>query len=121
MARAFRAGIDEKRRIQAPITQRAWKNLNDLRGLTQRSADAESSMGELVKIPALIRIQGENWVFERCDEEVLKSITHKLVIHSSTEKKVIGGTIGIRSALDVAKRMADENGEVVLIQPLISE
>ena len=83
----------------------------------------ERSVGRLVAMAKSNDggIQGENWVFERCDEEVLKSITHKLVIHSSSEKKVIGGTIGIRSALDVAKRMADENGEVVLIQPLISE
>ena len=121
MARAFRAGVEKERRIRAPVTQRAWKNLNDLKGLSERSANAEESMGELVKIPALIRIEGEHWVFERCDADVLKEITHKLVVHSTSEKQVIGGTIGIRSALDVAKRMADEKGEVVLIQPILSE
>ena len=32
MARAFRAGVEKERRIRAPVTQRVWKNLNDLKG-----------------------------------------------------------------------------------------
>jgi len=37
MSRAFRAGIDNNRRIKAPTRQRRWQPLRDLAGLEARS------------------------------------------------------------------------------------
>ena len=81
MSRAFRAGVEKNRRIKAPTRQRRWQPLRDLAGLEARSKTVEQSMGPLVDVPALVRIEDEKWVFERIDENVLHQLTHRLVLH----------------------------------------
>ena len=77
MSRAFRAGVEKNRRIKAPMRQRRWQPLRDLAGLEARTKTIEQSMGPLVDVPALVRIEDEKWVFERIDEQVL----HLSLIH----------------------------------------
>ena len=67
MSRAFRAGVEKNRRIKAPMRQRRWQPLRDLAGLEARTKTIEQTMGPLVDVPALVRIEDEKWVFERID------------------------------------------------------
>ena len=113
-----RAGVDKNRRIKAPTRQRRWQPLRDLAGLEARSKTVEQSMGPLVDVPALVRIEDEKWVFERIDEDVLHQLTHRLVLHEEEGTRTIGATINLASAMQVAKCMAEQEQKIVLIRPM---
>jgi hypothetical protein len=118
MSRAFRAGVEKNRRIKAPTRQRRWQPLRDLAGLEARSRTVEQTMGPLVDVPALVRIEDEKWVFERIDENVLHQLTHRLVLHEEEGTRTIGATINLASAMHVAKCMAEQEQKIVLIRPM---
>ena len=118
MSRAFRAGVEKNRRIKAPTRQRRWQPLRDLAGLEARSRNVEQTMGPLVDVPALVRIEDEKWVFERVDEDVLHQLTHRLVLHEEEGTRTIGATINLASAMHVAKCMAEQEQKIVLIRPM---
>jgi len=118
MGRAFREGIADSRKIDTTIPVRKWRPLDRLRGLTNRTKHIEQSIGPLVDVPAMIRIEDEKWVFERISEEVISQLSHRLVLHSPRGMKTIGATTDISTAVDVAKKMAQKEGKVVLIAPI---
>lgn len=118
MGRAFREGIEASRKIDATTPVRKWRPLDRLRGLTHRTNNIERAMGPLVDVPAMIRIEDEKWVFERISEEVISQLSHRLVLHSPRGMKTIGATTDLSTAVDVAKRMAQKEGKVVLIAPI---
>ena len=118
MSRAFRAGVEKNRRIKAPTRQRRWQPLRDLAGLEARSKTIEQSMGPLVDVPAIVRIEDEKWVFERIDQDVLHQLTHRLVLHEEEGTRTIGATINLASAMQVAKCMAEQEQKIVLIRPM---
>ena len=118
MSRAFRAGVDNNRRIKAPTRQRRWQPLRDLAGLEARTKTVEQSMGPLIDVPALVRIEDEKWVFERIDQEVLHQLTHRLVLHEEEGTRTIGATLNLASAMHVAKCMAEQEQKIVLIRPM---
>ena len=118
MSRAFRAGVEKNRRIKAPTRQRRWQPLRDLAGLEARSRTVGQTMGPLVDVPALVRIEDEKWVFERIDEDVLHQLTHRLVLHEEEGTRTIGATINLASAMHVAKCMAEQEQKIVLIRPM---
>ena len=118
MSRAFRAGVEKNRRIKAPMRKRRWQPLRDLAGLEARTKTIEQSMGPLVDVPALVRIEDEKWVFERIDEQVLHQLTHRLVLHEEQGTRTIGATVNLASAMHVAKCMAEQEQKIVLIRPM---
>ena len=118
MSRAFRAGVEKHRRIKAPTRQRRWQPLRDLAGLEARTKTIEQTMGPLVDVPALVRIEDEKWVFERVDEQTLHQLTHRLVLHEEEGTRTIGATVNLASAMHVAKRMAEQEQKIVLIRPM---
>ena len=118
MSRAFRAGVEKNRRIKVPMRERRWQPLRDLAGLESRTKIVEQTMGPLVDVPALVRIEDEKWVFERIDEEVLHQLTHRLVLHEEQGTRTIGATINLASAMHVAKCMAEQEQKIVLIRPM---
>ena len=83
MTRAFRDGVENKRRIRAPVRIRTWNPIKDLRGLKSRTTVTGNQMGPLVDVPAMIRIEDEHWVFERIEDGILKNLTHRLIVHDS--------------------------------------
>jgi hypothetical protein len=66
----------------------------------------------------MVRIEDEHWVFERIEEGVLQNLTHKLILHEDDGQKVIGATVGMETAMKVAKCMAMKEHRIVMIQPL---
>ena len=118
MGRAFREGVEDSRKIDATTPVKRWRPLDRLSGLTNRTKNIQQSMGPLVDVPAMIRIENEKWVFERISEGVISQLTHRLVLHSPHGMKAIGATTDISTAVNVAKKMAQTEGKIVLIAPI---
>jgi hypothetical protein len=118
MARAFRAGVDEHRKISMPLRRRRWKPVRDLASLTTRTQRIGQQMGPSVDVPSLVRIENEHWVFERIEEVTLFNITHRLVLASEDGDQVLGVTEDFTTAVEVARCMAENDGKVVVIQPI---
>ena len=118
MTRAFRGGIDNKRKARAPTRIRNWNPIRDLRGLKTRTSATGSEMGPLVDVPAMIRIEDEHWVFERVEAGVLNNLTHRLIVHDSAGSKTIGATAGMETAMQVAQKMATLENKIVMIKPI---
>jgi|TARA_X000001036_G_scaffold71719_2_gene63070 hypothetical protein len=75
-------------------------------------------MGPLVEVPALVRIEDEHWIFERIDESTLNRLSHRLIVADEHGEQTLGVTENFQVALQVAKRMAEVEQRVVMIQPL---
>ncbi|MEC8249516.1 MAG: hypothetical protein VX043_03240 [Candidatus Thermoplasmatota archaeon] len=118
MTRAFRGGIDNKKKVSAPTRIRNWNPIRDLRGLKIRTSTTGSEMGPLVDVPAMIRIENEHWVFERVEEGVLSNLTHRLIVHDSSGAKTIGATENMEVAMQVAQKMATLENKIVMIKPI---
>jgi hypothetical protein len=118
MARAFRAGVENERKLRMPIRRRIWQPVRDLASLTTRAERTVQQMGPLVDVPALVRIENEHWVFERIDASTLHTLTHRLVLQTASGEEVLGVTENLSTALEVARCMAENDQRVVLIQAL---
>ena len=118
MARAFRAGVEPKRKLRMPLRQRIWRPSRDLASLTSRAERVGQQMGPLTEVPALVRIENEHWIFERIEASTLHDLTHRLVLLTSDGEEVVGVTENLATALEVARCMAEQDQKVVLIQSL---
>jgi hypothetical protein len=118
MARAFRAGVEQHRKVSMPLRRRMWKPVRDLASLTTRTQRVGQQMGPSVEVPALVRIENEHWVFERIEETTLYNLTHRLVLPSDDGDRILGVTEDFSTAIEVARCMAENDGKVVMIQPI---
>ena len=118
MTRAFRDGVEQKKRVRAPVRMRNWNPIRDLRGLKARTTQTCNQMGPLVDVPAMIRIENEHWVFERIDQGVLTNLTHRLIIHDSEGQRTLGATENLNTAMQVAQKMATIENKIIMIKPL---
>lgn len=119
MARAFRSGIDAKRKLNMPLKARRWPTVEPvLRTLKRRAERTRDAMAPLEEIPALIRIEHDRWVFERIEASVLDAASHRLVLTEPGGDRVLGVTLTLDTALNVAQKMAEIDDRVVLIQPM---
>ena len=118
MARAFRAGVESRRKLRMPLRKRIWRPSRDLASLTSRAERIGQQMGPLTEVPALVRIENEHWIFERIEASTLHELTHRLVEQTADGEEVVGVTKNLTTALEVARCMAERDQRVVLIQPL---
>jgi hypothetical protein len=118
MARAFRAGVEQHRKVSMPLRRRMWKPVRDLASLTTRTERVSEQMGPSVEVPALVRIENEHWVFERIEEATLYNLTHRLVLPSEEGDRILGVTEDFSTAIEVARCMAENDGKVVMIQTI---
>ena len=117
MARAFRCGVEKKRKLNARAAPKRWPE-RDLAPLIARTQEHGRAMGPATPIEALIRIEGDSWMFERADPMALAAARHRIVVHQDGAPLSLGGCTDMPTALDVARRMAEVDGRVVLIQNL---
>ena len=118
MARAFRSGVETNKKVRMPLRHRVWQPIRDLQSLTTRAERTGKGMGPLVEVPALVRIEDEHWIFERIDESTLNRLSHRLILADENGEQTLGVTENLQIALQVAKRMAEVEQRVVMIQPL---
>ncbi|MBJ64212.1 MAG: hypothetical protein CMB55_05410 [Euryarchaeota archaeon] len=118
MGRAFRDGVSQDKKVRMRVKRRSWKPLADLQGLSGRTRSTGSEMGPLVDVPAMVRIENEQWVFERISQETLTHLTHRLIIHEADGPRTLGATLDLETAMQIAQGVARTDGSVVLIEPL---
>jgi len=118
MARAFRSGVETKKKVRIPLRHRVWQPIRDLQSLTTRAQRTGKGMGPLTEVPALVRIEDEHWIFERIDQATLNQLSHRLIVADEEGEQILGVTENFQVALEVAKRMAEVDQRVVMIQPL---
>jgi hypothetical protein len=118
MGRAFRDGVSQEKKVRMRVKRRSWKPLADLQGLSARTKSIGNEMGPIVEVPAMVRIENEQWIFERVSQETLMHLTHRLIVHESEGPRTLGATLDLETAMQVAQGMARTDGSVVLIEPL---
>ena len=118
MGRAFREGVSQEKKVRMRVKRRSWKPLADLQGLSGRTRSIGDEMGPLVDVPAMVRIENEQWIFERVSQETLIHLTHRLIVHETEGPRTLGATLDLQTAMQVAQGMARSDGSVVLIEPL---
>ena len=118
MGRAFREGVSQENKVRMRVKRRSWKPLADLQGLSGRTRSIGDEMGPLVDVPAMVRIENEQWIFERVSQETLTHLTHRLIVHETEGPRTLGATLDLQTAMQVAQGMARSDGSVVLIEPL---
>ena len=118
MGRAFREGVSHDNKVTMRVRKRSWKPLADLQGLSGRTKSIGDEMGPLVDVPAMVRIENDQWVFERISQETLTHLTHRLIVHEVEGPRTLGATLDLETAMQVAQGMARNEGSVVLIEPL---
>jgi len=118
MGRAFREGVRQESKVRMRVKNRSWKPLADLQGLSGRTKSIGDEMGPLVDVPAMVRIENEQWIFERISQETLTHLTHRLIVHEPEGPRTLGATLDLETAMQVAQGMARNEGSVVLIEPL---
>jgi len=118
MGRAFREGVRQESKVRMRVKNRSWKPLADLQGLSGRTKSIGDEMGPLVDVPAMVRIENEQWIFERISQEALTHLTHRLIVHEPEGPRTLGATLDLETAMQVAQGMARNEGSVVLIEPL---
>jgi hypothetical protein len=117
VGRAFRCGVENNRKLNARATAKRWP-VRDLAPLIARTQEHGKAMGPATPIEALIRIEGDSWMFERADPSALAAARHRIVVHENGAPMSLGGCTDMSTALDVARKMAEVDGRVVLIQNL---
>jgi hypothetical protein len=117
VARAFREGVDKNRRMKMRTLPRRWPE-RDFAPLIARTEANARAMGPSQPIEALIRIENDHWIFERADPAALAKARHRIVVHEDGAPLSLGGCTDMTTALDVARRMAENDGRVVLIEPV---
>ena len=119
MGRAFREGIENSKRIETRVKQRRWLPLEDLQGLATRAESSRTAVDDLANIPAMFRIEGDDWVFEEISEEMYSYLTHKLIVRRADSNDLtIGATTALTTAIAVAAKMAAHEDKCVLIQAM---
>ena len=92
MGRDLETASQEKK-VRMRVKRRSWKPLADLQGLSGRTRMTGNEMGPLVDVPAMVRIENEQWVFERVSQETLTHLTHRLVVHDVEGPRTLGATL----------------------------
>jgi len=119
MGRAFREGVDRSKRLETKVKQRRWSPLDDLQGLATRAESSRTAVDDLAHIPAMFRIEGDDWVFEEVSEEMYSYLTHRLVVRKPDSADLtIGATTDLTTAIAVAAKMAAHENKCVLIQSM---
>ena len=111
MGRAFREGIEKDRKVQF---RHGMKRMLNIGGRAKRSRLEE---GPKTRVPAMITVEDEEWIWEQVSAEVLASLSHRLMIQGADgQAQPLGCTADFDTAMALAKEMASE-GQVVLIEP----
>jgi hypothetical protein len=111
MGRAFREGISDEKKV------RFHQRISQMMNIGGRARRSKAGEGPRVRVPAMITVEDEEWIWEQVSADVLASLSHRLMIQDAEgNAQPLGCTADFDTALALAKEMASE-GEVILIEP----
>ena len=87
--------------------------------LVERAQTKGLDQGPLTPVEALVTIEGEDWVWQIVDHEVLETLSHRLVFQSDVgSRREILMTAGLDTAVNAASKIVELDGGCVLIETL---
>ena len=87
--------------------------------LVERAQANGREQGPLVPVEALVTIEGDDWIWQIVDHDVLEMLSHRLVFQNQVgARREILMTAGLETAVSAASRIVELDGGCVLIEPL---
>ena len=96
------------------------KELRDrFREIHERALDSQVEQGPLVPIEVQLEVEEDDWVYQTIDEETLRDLAHRVVLHTSAGKrKVLFETKNLDEAMDCASRIVEFSDGCVLVETI---
>ena len=95
------------------------KSARKLVELVERAQANGLEQAPLSPVEALVTIEGEDWVWQIVDHEVLEMLSHRLVFQSDIgSRREILMTAGLETAVSAASKIVELDGGCVLIETL---
>ena len=95
------------------------KSTRKLVELVERAQSNGWDQGPLTPVEALVTIEGEDWVWQIVDHEVLEMLSHRLIFQSDVgARRAILMTAGLETAVSAASKIVELDGGCVLIETL---
>ena len=95
------------------------KSTRKLVELVERAQSNGLDQGPLTPVEALVTIEGEDWVWQIVDHEVLEMLSHRLIFQSDVgARREILMTAGLETAVSAASKIVELDGGCVLIETL---
>ncbi len=102
-----------------PVSLDQGKSTRKLVELVERAQANGLDQGPLTPVEALVTIEGEDWVWQIVDHEVLETLSHRLVFQSDVgSRREILMTAGLETAVNAASKIVELDGGCVLIETL---
>jgi|TARA_B100001250_G_scaffold279867_1_gene242230 hypothetical protein len=87
--------------------------------LVERAQANGREQGPLVPVEALVTIEGDDWIWQIVDHDVLEMLSHRLVFQNQVGiRREILMTAGLETAVSAASRIVELDGGCVLIETL---
>ena len=87
--------------------------------LVERAQANGRDQGPLVPVEALVTIEGDDWIWQIVDHDVLEMLSHRLVFQNQVGIRMeILMTAGLETAVSAASRIVELDGGCVLIETL---
>jgi porphobilinogen deaminase len=85
----------------------------------ERAVESQVEQGPLVPVEAQMEVEEEGWVYQSVDEETLRELSHRVVLHTSAGKrKVLFETQNLNEAMDCAARIVEFSDGCVLVETI---
>ena len=95
------------------------KSTRKLVELVERAQSNGLDQGPLTPVEALVTIEGEDWVWQIVDHEVLEMLSHRLIFQRDVgARREILMTAGLEAAVSAASKIVELDGGCVLIETL---
>lgn len=90
---------------------------NRFKEIQDRAVESQVEQGPLVPVEPQMEVEDEGWVYQSVDEETLKELSHRVVLHTSAgRRKVLFETQNLEEAMDCAARIVEFSDGCVLVE-----
>lgn len=85
----------------------------------ERALDSQVEQGPLIPVEAQLEVEEDDWVYQSVDEDVLRELGHRVVLHTSAgRRKVLFETKNLDEAMDCAARIVEFSDGCVLVETI---
>ncbi len=122
LARANREAFKAARR-RAEKTEMKIEQSRQLRqrfdNIQERAVENQVEQGPLVPVEPQMEIEDDGWVYQTVDEDTLKELSHRVVLHTDTgARKILFETRNLEEAMDCAARIVEFSDDCVLVETI---
>ncbi|MBS72588.1 MAG: hypothetical protein CMO20_06550 [Thermoplasmata archaeon] len=122
LAKANREAFKAARNRAENTTQKIEKTREvreRFRDIHERALGSQVEQGPLVPVEAQMEVEEDSWVYQTVDEDTLKELSHRVVLHTSAgSRKVLFETQNLDEAMDCAARIVEFSDGCVLVETI---